>query len=136
MRPLVPGDAQVLQTAFDVEYARLFRRAIPEAELEVLTWTVSLAASSESGVHVADSMPSGTDSVAAPFGHRSVVDPATAERTDVAAYWRGDLPTGAMVRGPAIIAELETTTYVTAGFDAQMNAGRHLVLRRNGEHPQ
>ena len=136
MRPLVPGDAQVLQTAFDVEYARLFRRAIPEAELEVLTWTVSLAASSESGVHVADSMPSGTDSVAAPFGHRSVVDPATAERTDVAAYWRDDLPTGAMVRGPAIIAELETTTYVTAGFDAQMNAGRHLVLRRNGEHPQ
>jgi N-methylhydantoinase A len=60
----------------------------------------------------------------------SVADPATGLSIGVALYDRQNLRPGAMVGGPALIVEDETTTLVTAAFDAMINGLGHIVMTR------
>jgi N-methylhydantoinase A len=57
-------------------------------------------------------------------------DPDTGGSMEVPVYWRPDLSPGARIEGPALIAEDETTTFVTAAFDAVINAQGCIVLDR------
>ena len=43
VRALGAEDREVVQRAFDEEYSRLYRRVIPEAEVEVLTWALTIS---------------------------------------------------------------------------------------------
>ena len=54
----------------------------------------------------------------------------TSASMEVPVYWRPDLAPGARLTGPAVIAEDETTTFVTAAFDAAINAQGCIVLDR------
>jgi N-methylhydantoinase A len=45
-------------------------------------------------------------------------------------YWRPDMVIGARIAGPALIAEDETTTFVSRSFDATIDAARSIVLTR------
>jgi N-methylhydantoinase A len=51
---------------------------------------------------------------------------------EVPVYWRPHLALGARLSGPAVIAEDETTTFVTATFDGVVNAQGCIVLERRG----
>jgi N-methylhydantoinase A len=62
-----------------------------------------------------------------------VVDPLTGESQDVPTYRRESLRPGDVVAGPALIAEDETTTVVTAGFEARLNAIGYIVLERKAK---
>jgi N-methylhydantoinase A len=57
-------------------------------------------------------------------------DPAELRFHDVPVYWRFDLVPGSTVPGPAVIAEDETSTLVTAAFVARVNPLGYLVLTR------
>ena len=67
---------------------------------------------------------------AKPRARRPVFDPATAEFQDVPIYWRGDLAPGARVAGPAVIAEDDTSTIVSALFDARIDRFGYIELIR------
>ena len=45
---------------------------------------------------------------------------------------RPDLDPGMVVPGPAIVAEDETSTFVTRQFSARVAANRYLVIERRG----
>ena len=131
LRPLVPEDRDVVQRAFDEEYARLYRRVIPEAEVEVLTWalTISTVPSNPEPVGRADPLPA-----PAPIDHLRVPDLETGEELDLPLFWRPDLEPGAAIAGPAIIIEDETSTFVTRRFSVRVAANRYLVVeRRRGD---
>ena len=49
---------------------------------------------------------------------------------DVPIYWRGDLAPGARVAGPAVIAEDDTSTIVSALFDARIDRFGYIELIR------
>ncbi|MFF3324076.1 hydantoinase B/oxoprolinase family protein [Streptomyces sp. NPDC002889] len=57
------------------------------------------------------------------------------ERREVALYARGDLRPGAVVEGPAIVAEAEATTVVDPGWQAVAGDGGHLLLTRVRPRP-
>jgi N-methylhydantoinase A len=59
-----------------------------------------------------------------------VFNPETAEFGDVPTYWRDDLGPGARIRGPAIIADRETSTVVGAAFDARIDRFGYIELTR------
>jgi N-methylhydantoinase A len=44
LRKLEPGDADTLQQAFDDTYTRYYGRTIPDMDVEVLTWALTLTA--------------------------------------------------------------------------------------------
>ena len=65
-----------------------------------------------------------------PKSRRPVFDPASGEFQDVPIYWRPDLPPGAHIRGPAVIAEDDTSTVVSPSFDARIDRFGYIELTR------
>ena len=59
-----------------------------------------------------------------------MIDPGTGNAVTAAVYARTGLEPGAMVEGPAIIAEAETSTLVPTGFTAALNGAGHIVIDR------
>jgi N-methylhydantoinase A len=132
-RDLTAADAGLLRDAFQREYEALFSRTIPHAEVEILTWSLTVSTKPERAAVAASAVAA----VDAPLeaGRRRLFDSESGNAIEVPVYWRPDLVPGARIPGPAVIAEDETTTYVTTAFDAAINAQGCIVLeRRRHDH--
>ncbi len=72
------------------------------------------------------------DAVAAPqpAGRRAVFDGRSGRSVDVPVYRREALPPGSAFAGPAVVAEDETATYITASFTAHIDASGCIVMDR------
>ena len=127
LRPFGPGDSQTLQAAYDQAYRRLFQRVIPGADVEVLTWSLSLSTIERTPSVLRSPEPVETT---APAGWRHVFDPQSARLLETPCHWRPDLLPGMTISGPAIIGEAETSTHVTGSFDARIAANGDIILER------
>jgi N-methylhydantoinase A len=124
------GDAGEIITAFEDAYRRLYSRVIPGVEVEVLSWVVLVAAPTPVE---AEAMPAAPPAFAVPEARRRpVFDPETGEFVEVAIYERPALSPGAMLKGPAVIVEDETSTVVGRNFDARIDAFGYIELVRRG----
>jgi N-methylhydantoinase A len=61
-----------------------------------------------------------------------VFDAVSGQNVMTPVYSRTSLVSGATLVGPAIIVEDETSTLVTAGFDAAINSLGQIVLTKKG----
>jgi len=122
-------DEEMFQNAFDESYKELFSRIIPNLTVEVLTWTLSLSTdpSLPKPVKVPSALAPGV-----PQGERTVFDAVSGQNVMTPVYSRTSLEPGATLAGPAIIVEDETSTLVTAGFDAAINSLGQIVLTKKG----
>ena len=127
VRALAAGDAEGLRAEFEREYALLFERHIPGAAIEALSWSVTV--STEARRPVALTAPARRPAPK-PVGSRRFFDARLSQHVEVPVYWRNDLVPGATVAGPAIIAEDETSTFVSAAFEAWLDAAGGIVLER------
>jgi N-methylhydantoinase A len=125
VRALAAADRATITSLFEEAYRRLYSRSIPGAEIEILSWVISVAAPEEGTL--AGELPL-APAEAKPRSRRPVFDPATAEFQDVPIYWRADLTPGTRVAGPAIIAEDDTSTIVSVRFDAQIDRFGYIEL--------
>ena len=121
------ADRASITTLFEEAYRKLYSRSIPGAEIEVLSWVIAVTAPEEG--KLASEMPL-TRAAAKPRGRRPVFDPITAEFREVPIYWRAELAPGATIKGPAIIAEDDTSTIVSASFDARIDRFGYIELTR------
>ena len=131
LRELTAGDYETLQSAYNREYEALYRRIIPDAEVEVLTWSVTISAAHDRPSRLAEPL---AVSPPQPAGMRSLIDPETSQPVTVPLYWRPELDPGSRLDGPAIIAEDETSTFVGRRFTARIGANGHIVMQRKKEH--
>jgi N-methylhydantoinase A len=120
-------DPVQLSGLFEAQYAATFGRVIPGLEVETINWTLRLAAAGTAAARCPAAPP---DRAATPVGRTALFDPAELRFHDVPVYWRFDLVPGSTVPGPAVIAEDETSTLVTAAFVARVNPLGYLVLTR------
>jgi N-methylhydantoinase A len=128
-RPYRDEDAALLHTAFEDAYRRLYSRVIPGVEVEVLSWVMLLSAP----------RPAESETIAPPPEHytpeparsRPVFDPETGEFIEVPIYQRRDLLPGALIPGPAVIVEDETSTVVSRIFHARVDAFGYIELNRS-----
>jgi N-methylhydantoinase A len=126
--PLGAEHVEKLRTAFEAEYRRLFERHIPGARIEVLSWAVLVA--TQVGRPRKIGMPKAGAGKAKASGSRLVWDRSEGAHRKVETYARADLKPGMRVAGPALIQEAGTSTYVSAAFDASLDAGGAIVLER------
>jgi N-methylhydantoinase A len=126
-RDLVAADTAELRGRFEAAYAQLFARSIPGAEIEILSWSVVVGTAAERPARPA--VPARA-AAPAPRGTRQVFEPGLGRAVAVPVYWRPDMAPGARIAGPALVAEDETTTFVTASFDATIDGARSIVLSR------
>ena len=126
---------QRLATAFREAYARFFGRAIDalkDLEIEVVTWSVK--ASDERTVPARHRLVEQGRAVAAPLA-RDVFDPVDERMVTAAIVERSGLQAGDRVTGPAVIVERETSTVVTARFDAVIQTDGSILLVRKETRP-
>ncbi len=129
-RDLQAGDQAALQAAFDAEYQRLYGRLIPDLEVEVLSWTLSLAAREASAP---EPRPRPAPSAAIPERACRLFDAGAGSTRPAAVFRRSALTPGQHGAGPALIVEDQTTTVVSAGFDFRLDAWGSLVLERRAQ---
>ncbi len=127
VRDFTASDKPIIADLFEKAYRRLYSRSIPGAEIEILSWVVSVSAPAEG--RLADASPE-TVSEPKPQSRRKVFDPDSGEFSDVPVYWRSDLAPGARIKGPAVIAEDETSTIVSPHFDARIDRFGYIELTR------
>ena len=121
------ADRAPLVQRFEAAYRRLYSRSIPGVDIEILSWVVSLRAPAE-GRLAAEAVERPEE--VAPLSHRAVFDPDSGEFVDTPIYWRANLAPGVQIRGPAVIAEDETSTVVSADFDARIDRFGYIELTR------
>jgi N-methylhydantoinase A len=127
VREFTAADEPLLTELFEAAYRRLYSRSIPGVEIEILSWVLTLSAPSEG--ELAKPLPVKTDKPK-PRGHRQVFDPNSGEFLQVPIFWRPDLKPGTELKGPAVIAEDETSTVVSPLFDARIDRFGYIELAR------
>jgi N-methylhydantoinase A len=121
------GSREKLIKLYEDGYATTFGRTIPGLSVEIMNWTLRLAAEQPP---MAKAPPQPADKPAKPRGNRSMYDPADQDMKSVPVYHRDDLTAGSFVPGPAIIAEDETTTIVPKSFAARLSPIGAILLEK------
>jgi len=125
-RDLTPDDSDILRAAFEDTYRALYGQTVPGQKPEILTWTLTIA-SPAVPAQVAATEASTTPGE--PIGSRRLFD-SNAQAFVEADVWRRESLGNALVQGPALIVEDQTTTVVPDGFTAQVGRGGALILTR------
>jgi len=127
-RDFTAADRSTIRDLFEGAYRRLYSRAIPGVDIEILSWVVAVSAPPQGRL---GTLAAGQPTEPKPASRRAIFHPDTGGFQEVAIYWRGDLAPGARIRGPAVIAEDETSTVVSPRFDARIDRYGYIELIRN-----
>ena len=127
LRTLTNKDSAKLKGEFERIYEQFYGLRIPNQEAEAITWSVTV---SSKPVKPKCAAKASAKSAPAPRGKRLIYDPALGKQVNAPVYWRFDMQHGAAVKGPAIIAEDETSTIVGANFRAAINSLGYIVMER------
>jgi N-methylhydantoinase A len=120
--------AAELRALFEAAYRRHYSLIMPDIDIEVLNW--SLTVSAESEWPAAPASASEAAFTPRPVETRLVFYPGRRAALDTAVYDRSGLLPGMSVAGPALIVEDETTTVVPPDFLAEVDGRRYLHLHR------
>ena len=119
-----------LVAAFEADYTRLYGRIVPGVAIEVMNWSVRVSTTPETPPRAGDcARPAAPE----PVGARTLTLDHSGDATKAACYRRADLVPGDTVRGPALIVEPQTTTFVSPRFDARIDTAGNIVMTRRAE---
>jgi N-methylhydantoinase A len=128
VRTLNVKDGVTLKAAFERAYETVYGLTIPGQQAEITTWSVTVS----STVKPPTTAKAAPKRAAAKAKHtRKVFDSKSGKLLPTPVYWRFDLAPGATLKGPAIIAEHETSTIVTSGFSARIDSVGYIHLERS-----
>ncbi|PZF77917.1 hydantoinase/oxoprolinase family protein [Aestuariivirga litoralis] len=127
VRKLMPADGAKLKAAFEKLYEQVYGLRIPNQEAEAITWSVTVSSQAKKPKRAAKATKKAAPK---PRSKRTIYDPALGRQVAAPVYWRFDMKPGAAIKGPAIIAEDETSTIVGANFTASVNSLGYIILER------
>ena len=130
VRRLSGEDVDTILDSFVRTYRGLFGRTVPGIDIEALSWTLSLSALSDPSETPASTEETADPTVLSPTKYRTVFDPELSRRIEFGFFERSELAPPAVVQGPALIVESQTTTVVTSSFNASVNPLGYIVLER------
>jgi N-methylhydantoinase A len=127
VRKLKDADGKRLKAAFEKTYEQVYGLRIPNQEVEAITWSVTVSSKTEKPKRAARAARRAAPQ---PRSRRTIYDPALGKQVHAPVYWRFDMKPGSSIKGPAIIAEDETSTIVGARFSATINSLGYIVMER------
>jgi N-methylhydantoinase A len=127
VKTLSIADVAALRARYEAAYEALFKRSIAGAAIEILAWSVNVSTATELPAKIEEVAQHPADS---PAEVVRIFDGRAGRFVDVSRYRREKLAAGARLSGPAIIAEQETSTFVTENFDAWIDGLGAIVMER------
>jgi N-methylhydantoinase A len=127
VKTLKDADGAKLKAAFEAQYEQVYGLRIPNQEAEAITWSVTVSSQTAKPKRASKTASKSTPK---PRSKRLIYDPALGKQVMAPVYWRFDMKPGAALKGPAIIAEDETSTIVGANFKAKINSLGYIILER------
>ena len=124
-RALTAQDVREIRALYDAEYSRFYDRPVPGSDVEILSFAVTVR-TVEAHVEPASAVVDAPGPK--PVRVQMVRDTATGEVSEWQVYDREAMQPGAMVQGPAIIAEAETSTLIGPGWVCRMDGLGYLDL--------
>ena len=119
-----------LREHFEAAYAALYTRVIPNLEIEILSWTLSVANQNPQALPHAP--PLATDQTGGGAAQLEtdwqIFDAQNLTSQAAAVVARGSLVVDQSIAGPALITEAQTTTYVPDGASVAVTAHGDLVI--------
>ena len=128
VKKLASTDGAKLKAEFERIYEQVYGLRIPNQEAEAITWSVTV---SSKAVKPKRAARAAKKAAPKPRTKRTIYDPALSKQVQAPVYWRFDMKPGSSIKGPAIIAEDETSTIVGANFNATINSLGYIVLERS-----
>ncbi len=128
VKKLVTADGARLKAEFERLYEQVYGLRIPNQEAEAITWSVTVSSTAAKPKRAAKAAKKAAPK---PRSKRTIYDPALGKQVQAPVYWRFDMKPGSAIKGPAIIAEDETSTIVGANFNASINSLGYIVLERS-----
>ena len=125
LKTLADADGKKLKAAFEAQYEHVYGLRIPNQEAEAITWSVTVSSVAKKPMRAKNTSSKSTPK---PRSKRLIYDPALGKQVMAPVYWRFDMKPGAAFKGPAIIAEDETSTIVGANFKAKINSLGYIIL--------
>jgi N-methylhydantoinase A len=127
-KPFTKSDTVQFKALFEAAYTMFFGRPIEGPDVEIVSWSVK-ASSPLLDVQPVEQIKASHR--AHEVSRREVFDVVGGGFVDAGIYQREELQPGARIDGPAIIAERETSTFVSSSFTATVQPdGCLLVVRR------
>jgi N-methylhydantoinase A len=124
---LCPADIPRLQADFDQAYERMYKRLNPDVDVEALNWRVIVAGPRPTiRVLHADQQP--TPAATTRKGERPAYFPEASGYLDCPVYDRYQLAPGAVLSGPAIVEERESTVVVGPGARMEVDTYQNAVI--------
>jgi N-methylhydantoinase A len=127
LRKLADKDGTKLKAEFEHAYEQVYGLRISNQEAEAITWSVTVSSRKPKPKRAAKAS---RKTAPPPRGKRTIYDPAVGKQVTAPVYWRFDMKPGSTIKGPAIIAEDETSTIVSANFKAAINSLGYIVMER------
>lgn len=127
-RALSETDISDLTETFETQYRKQFSRPVPGMEIEILNWAVRV---STPDAPVGDNPPAPVPEPYSATETRPMICDVDGTEKSAAFVMRATLTPGDCIQGPALIAEPQTTTLVSTGFTAHVDARGNLVLEHD-----
>lgn len=116
--------------AYEGEYERLYGRAIPGVDVEILSWVLTVS----TGVPAVELQPAAASTqTKVASDTRGVMDAESGTIVQAGLFARALLSAGDRVEGPAIIVEANTSTLVTSSFTATIAESGHIIMEARDE---
>lgn len=125
-RALVDSDRDAITKAFTQAYQALYKRTISQADIEALSWAVTVTAVEDRSAQAIPFI--GADVEAEPLRQSRLFDGRLGKFIDSPVYWRDAIGVNQAIVGPAVIAEDETSTVVTSSFVASIDPAGSIIL--------
>ena len=124
-RKFTNSDIKYLKKNFENEYKKLYGRVLPNAEIEAMTWIVSISINQKSEKKIADInnhlLKSSKDKM-------RILSIENSKYIDIAHYERKDLKPGNLIKGGCVISEEQTTTIVSKKFQTKVLSNGYLEI--------
>lgn len=131
VRAYGPTDAGAFLDPFMARYRELFGRTLPDAPVEILTLGLKATGPALTSLDGLRTAHAGAAAAGGPLTFRRVYLPDRHGYAEVPVYARDALTGGRPRRGPCIVVEDTTTTFVTTPFDVAVDAHGNLTLSRH-----
>jgi N-methylhydantoinase A len=126
-RTLKTSDGKSLKVVFEKTYGTIYGLTIPGQPVEAITWSVTASGPAASLAKKGAAVKGGT---LKPLRKVKLFDAKLGREVQAPVHWRFDMKRNAKIKGPAIIAEHETSTIVGAGFTAMVDGFGNIILEQ------